>query len=268
MNSLRGPIIGGLIGGVIGMVLWAIVGIFTGREVGLVAWFVGVFVGAGVKSMAKSVTPKTAGMCAAAIAFLSVVGGKFMVAATASLAIGFLGHAAAEQAEITEADCIADMCWKEASDREDAGETLAWPEEGDPGDAYLPEHFPTDVRRNAESTWADMSPLEKKNYTAMVKAERHGIVDEASNTGSMFVSMFGPFDILWTVLAVGCAFKMNTRDAGPGPEAETETITPPGPSFGPLSGMPPAQKVIEPSAQAPAQPPPSAPSQKWPPGAP
>lgn len=69
-----------VLAGVVGAVVWAAVVYFSGYELGLIAWAIGGLVGFAALSATGRSGTTTTGVIAAAVAALSVVGGKWMVA--------------------------------------------------------------------------------------------------------------------------------------------------------------------------------------------
>jgi hypothetical protein len=67
----------GLVAGAIGAGIWAVIAYFTGFELGWIAWGVGLLVGVGVAIGNKGEGSVPAGVLAAVLAILSVVGGKY-----------------------------------------------------------------------------------------------------------------------------------------------------------------------------------------------
>lgn len=72
-------VLGGLVGGLLGAVLWAAISYFTNYQIGWIAVAVGFLVGFGVSRLGHGVDLKFA-IAGAAIAFISVVVGNFLVA--------------------------------------------------------------------------------------------------------------------------------------------------------------------------------------------
>lgn len=217
---VKNAVIGGVIGGVIGAVLWGAVGYFTGREVGWVAWLVGLLTGIGVRSALANKGSSAAGVLAAAVAFGAGLAGKFAVAELSMHRFRTeIAAALAQEPEYSREDVIGFMCTDLVVKYEEQGTLFEWPEDVDPDDAYLPEHFPSAVVEEASAAWDGLTSAEQRNYLHAMHGRIVGTADEATRDGSFFLASFGPFDILWMLLALSTAFKVASQNDGPTPDA-------------------------------------------------
>jgi len=199
-----------VIAGIAGAAAWAAVSHFTGYEVGFIAWGIGLIVGIGMIAGAGKSAGTQAGIAAAIIAVVAVVGGKY---ATVQLALQKLSEQIElAEFEISEHDMLVQHADEVVTEWEAEGRRLEWPEGMTIEGAHLEEHYPTGVWTEAEKRWealgaeaqqADMAQLEEEGREAFA-AFAATAQDEA------FVRSFGLFDLLWFGLAVLTAFKVGT----------------------------------------------------------
>lgn len=208
MSVARG-FFGGVVGGVIGAAAWGAIAYFTHYELGVVAWVVGAAVGYGVSMGMEGKGRPAVGVLAAFLAFASIFGGKL---ATAHFAAQDYIHDSGKDWDETDAfQCFVD---KVALEYEGNGSDLSAPR----GD----EAYPPEVVKEAEGRWAGMSESERESFMVSWVAERRQEMAEHAGVMTLiaFVGSMSPYDLLWTVLAVGTAYRMGARDARKTPQSE------------------------------------------------
>lgn len=213
MSVARG-LFGGVVGGAIGAAAWAAISYFTHYELGVVAWVVGAAVGYGVSMGMEGKGRPAVGVLAAFLAFASIFGGKL---ATAHFAAQDYIHDGGKDWDETDAyQCFVD---KVALEYEGNGTDLSAPH----GD----EAYPPEVMKEAEARWAGMSASERESFMVSWVAERRQEMAEHAGVVTLiaFVGSMSPYDLLWTVLAVGTAYRLGARDMRKTPEDEGATVT-------------------------------------------
>lgn len=214
MSVARG-LVGGIAGGVLGAAAWTGISYFTHYELGIVAWLVGAGVGLGVAMGTGGKGRPVVGVLAALLAFASIFGGKL---ATAHFAAQDYIHGEGGGWDDTDAfQCYVD---KVALEYEGNGTDLSAPQ----GD----EAYPPEVMKDAEARWAKMSADERDSFMVSWVAERQREMQEHAGVVTLvaFVGSMSPYDLLWTVLSVGTAYRLGARDLRKKQEDNVETTTP------------------------------------------
>jgi hypothetical protein len=202
-------LLGGLIAGVLGAAVWAVVAAVTGYEIGWIAWGVGLGVGVGVAIGNRGEGSVPAGVLAALLATLSVVGGKYVMVrmvmpGEAELVAGSI--AALENDELV-VSYLADAVVDEFEAR---GRPVAWPDDAEPLQAAEQSDYPADVWAVAQERWDAMSPQDREAYRAErranVQASAAAFHDMIAQQG--FLHAFGLMDLIFFTLAVVTAFKI------------------------------------------------------------
>lgn len=220
--GLLGGLIGGVIAGVIGALAWAGISYGTGYEIGWIAWIIGGMVGLGVAVGDRRESGTPAGILAAVIAIISILGGKYL-AVDWIIAKGFdadqrlqMGQDAANDDEFV-LSFVADEV---AMDWTEAGRAVNWPDGVDPNYAALQTDYPTDVWAEAQRRWAGLSHSEQQAYRADARDTTLAGADllttefrgELAREG--FIQSFGLFDVLFFGLAIVTAFKVGASEIG------------------------------------------------------
>lgn len=191
----------GLIGGLIGAAIWAGLIYFTGFEIGYVAVFVGFLSGVGVRFGASrwdySWGP---GLAAVVVAIMALIVGK--VAGVQLVIQRELGKLqAVDMPGIHENIFIAGLAEKI---KESKPEAAGIPNLGADDEVFdpekLPQQYPPEIWNEAKAQW-DAVPADKKQQ--VLNEGRELIKPDLS-------LLFGPFDILWSFLAIGAAFRAAT----------------------------------------------------------
>ncbi len=205
-------VIGGIVAGSVGAGIWAIVAYFTGFEIGWLAWGIGLLVGIGVTIGNKGEGSVSAGVLAAALAVLAVVGGKYTMVrmvmpneselVTSSLA-------ALEDDEIV-VSYLADAIVEEY---EVSGKAVQWPEGSQPFQGTVEQDYPADIWAAAATRWEAMSEAEQESFrselSSNIEASAAAFQDMIANAG--FLHTFGLMDLIFFTLAVVTAFKIGKK---------------------------------------------------------
>lgn len=229
-------LLGGLIGGVIGALVWTAVVVFTGYEVGYVAWGIGGLVGFGVQRFCgKQNLTRNHGFAAAAVALLSIVTAKYLVA---DVSVGLFERGIGAM-EFESDEMIAFLAEDLIENVEANGKSVERPEVADDADVEVSAYYPPHIWKTASAMWNEASEEEKE---MMISKEKEMIAASAGleslmvagQTGDVteeVMESFSLFDLLWMGLATVTAYQM----AGGGKrkvaedaeklQAEPETIT-------------------------------------------
>ena len=201
----------GLISGLIGAAIWAGLIYSTGFEIGYVAVLVGFLSGIGVRFGASQwdygLGP---GLAAVAVAIMALIAGKvagyqliiqrelgnMQVADTPVMHENFFIAALAEQVKAAAPNALA------AGEPNLNGNAETDPEEFDP--EKLPLQYPPEIWNQAKARWDALTDEEKKT----LQDEGNEQIQELAKPQLSLI--FGPFDILWSVLAIGAAFRAAT----------------------------------------------------------
>lgn len=237
MSVARG-LVGGIVGGALGAAVWSAITYFTHYELGIVAWLVGVAVGFGVAMGTGGKGRPALGVLAALLAFASIFGGKL---ATAHFAAQDFIHDGGKDWDETDAfQCYVD---KVALEYEGNGTDLSAPQDD--------EAYPPEVMKEAEARWAGMSASERESFMVSWVAERRQEMVEHAGVVTLiaFVGSMSPYDLLWTVLSVGTAYRLGARDArkkteGEGVQQVEEVVPVPGGSYFASLGQPAARPGV------------------------
>lgn len=211
MGALLG-IIGGIIGGAIGAGAWGLISYLTGYEVGYVAVGVGFVTGVGVAIGTKGRGGALAGVYAAVIALIAVVGGKFLsVEAEAqkyTKSNEFKNQIAS--VEITEEHMVMYVADLVVADMTSRGQTIDWPAGVTTDTASEAKDYPPDLWKDAQARWKACDDATKEQYRMDVRRNlEEGATAMVNTVGAagVFVDSFSLFDLLWAFLAIGAAFR-------------------------------------------------------------
>jgi len=209
-------IIAGVIAGIVGAAIWAAVAYFANVEIGYIAWGIGILVGLAVAATGQR--GPLAGVAAVLITIISLLGGKYVVVelfVQSMLAetgeFGFeLGDA---DAEYTEEDLQVYLAGRIAFQREEAGETVEWPDVDDEEESSAA-YYPPDIWQEAGEQLNGMSIDEKVALRKDQLAEMEEFTElfaESMRTGG-FLASFGLMDILFFGLAIASAWGIASRE--------------------------------------------------------
>lgn len=196
-----------LLGGTAAAGLWAMIASLTGYEAGIVAWIVGLLAGIGMMAGRGkgAVRSRGAGMAAAAVAVLAILGGKFA-------AVHLLVQETLNSEAYSLADARAALEWETYERMEREGRPLTETDDG----------VPREVQLEANRAWTAMTQREREQYftdhaalDAQERAEAQPVL-----TVLAFLFSFGLFDLLWVGLAVSTAYRSGS--AGLPPTASEE----------------------------------------------
>lgn len=218
-------LLGGLVAAIAGAGVWAGLAIYAGIEFGVLAWLIGGAVGFGVAAGGRPGV--TSAGHAVILSIAAIAGGKY---ATVTWAVagharetGVLGAEAMERTVRTrlgtEAGMTAAIAGDIATGRHDRGETLNWPDGMGFDSAHRLEHFPEDVRAEAATRLASMTPSEREErIDAAVSSAVRNLTgrDSAAEVRSSvmregFLRSWGGLDIVFVGLAVFTAARLNLR---------------------------------------------------------
>lgn len=202
--------IGGVVGGAVGAAVWAGVAYGLHYEVGYIAWGIGFLVGVGVAALSGGGGGLLTGLLAAVIALFSVFGGKY---AAVSLVVNDVTKEITSSIRFTDEDAQLIMADQLIDDAEKAGKTLKWPQGMNLDKAETPEDYPPEIWADVQGRWSRMSDSDRVEYRQNMqnyaKESFRAHMSDFKSEG--FLGDFGPFDILWLVLAVGTAFTVGAN---------------------------------------------------------
>lgn len=195
----------GLVAGLVGGGIWAAVAYGTNSEFGWIAWGIGGLVGFAVRLAAQEDEGPGPGITAVLIALLSIVGGKY---AAVSLIVASFDV----EVKITPDDMIQQTADTIVKERQAKGKRIAWPAGVKPEEASEAKDYPPDVWREATQRWQKLPPDEQKRRMDQAKQEYKEVVGKLRGAlhGMAVREMFGPFDILWFLLASLTAYRLGS----------------------------------------------------------
>lgn len=210
--KLAGGVVGGAIGGAIGAAIWAAVAYFLNVEIGWIAWGVGGLVGLGTALGTGGGHP-AAGVLAVAITVVSILGGKY---ASIQLALGGEKEEIVESAlgQLGDEEYVVSWIANEiASERENAGEEVAWPDPPEEGDGSIESEYPPDIWAEAEGRWQSLTPAEQGARRAEIETEIRENFEVFFGEFDMIEAIkgsMGALDILFFALAIGTAWQLGS----------------------------------------------------------
>jgi hypothetical protein len=97
-------------------------------------------------------------------------------------------------------------------EREAKGKRIAWPAGVKPDEASEPKDYPPDVWREATQRWQKLPAGEQQRQLDQAKKEFKEAVGALRGAlhGMALREMFGPFDILWFLLASLTAYRLGS----------------------------------------------------------
>lgn len=213
MNILKW-LIAGTVGGAVGAAVWAAIAYYASFEIGWIAWGIGGLVGICVR-VAAGTDDDLAGIVAAALAALSVIGGKY--AATSMHVDDAFAEASGAVAEIDDDSAIMFIADQIIEQRLAAGEQIAWPGDVEAvEDAMEEADYPPEIWADAASRWDGLSPTEQADRKHQMAVYFKGQMESfrASVQEEAFLETFGLFDVLFFGLAVATAFTVGSGRSG------------------------------------------------------
>lgn len=194
-----------IIGAIIGAAIWAGITYATNREVGFVAWGIGGLVGLAVRYAAQESEGPKFGALAAGVAILAIVAGKFLAASLIVSDIKVEGFAT-----VTDQDMIVRQADEIVRDRQAKGKRVNFPPGMTLEKATKREDYPADIWQEATKKWNAVGATEQQRLIADEKKQREEALGELKGKAREFVfrDSFGPFDILWFVLATITAYRL------------------------------------------------------------
>lgn len=199
----------GVIAGAIGAAVWALIARFTGYEIGWIAWGVGLAVGVGVAVGNKGEGSPAAGVLAAALAMLAVVGGKYVTVQWMLPSADALVTDAVEALQDDEL-VISYLADGVIAERAEQGVAVTWPEGVDPQSASAEADYPKDVWAEALAEWNGMTAEARDEFRAALTAniESSMAAIRTSLAGVGFLGTFGLMDIIFFSLAIFTAYRI------------------------------------------------------------
>lgn len=211
-----GALIGAAVGGLVGAAIWAAVAFYTNFEIGWIAWGIGVLAGFGAMAGAKGEGDLATGGLAAIAALAGVGLGKF---GAIHFAVDKEMNSPAFQAHlnVTDEDMIVVYADQVVEEWETANKAVNWPQNVIPEEAQAEADYPKPVWAEAKKRWTGLNASEQETARNEQTDYRKQMTEfvRASIKGEAFKESFGPFDILWAVLALASAFGIG-RGAGGG----------------------------------------------------
>ena len=218
MNPLQ--IIAGVVAGAVGAAVWAAIAYYANVEIGYVAWGIGILVGAAIAATGKR--SPLAGVAAVLITIVAIAGGKYAVIEIAVqqmraemdlMAAQELGP----EVEVTDVELQGFLAGKNATQREEAGEEISWPEVAEDEES-VEAVYPADIWREAGEQFKQKTPDEKvalrEEYLAAARELTanfgQAFVDAARKEG--FAASFGIIDVIFFGLAVITAWGIASRE--------------------------------------------------------
>jgi len=213
MNALG--IVGGLVGGAVGAVVWTAAAWATGQPVGFAALGIGLAVGAGVH-LASGATRASGGrrrmaggLIAAAIATVSIVGGRI----GAAYFVGEQGVLAGGGAEgFADSEfAISFLADEIVAERKAAGESIAWPAASVPAFAARAADYPPDVWEEAWTSWSALSIDERCRFRSELpgnRVTRFAALRCLVTEGVLWDVKL--LDAVFLLVAIGGAFKLGS----------------------------------------------------------
>jgi hypothetical protein len=208
MNMLKW-IAAGCIGGLIGALVWAGISYGTGYEIGWIAWAVGAVVGIAVRIGAgEDDEGWLPGIGSVAIAMGAILLGKYMAAHF--LIAGAI--AANPLPAITPNDMIVRMADDIVRERQAKGQRVVFAQGKTLDTAETEADYPRDIWQQATKKWNAISAEEQQQRIKDETVQRDELlaVFSSSMREEGFISSFGPFDILWFLLAAATAFRLGS----------------------------------------------------------
>ena len=194
-----------LLAGLVGAVIWGAITHATNAEVGFVAWGIGGLVGLAVRLAAQENEGPKYGAHAVGVAILAIVAGKFFAV---SLIVSDIQVEA--MLEVNEQDMIVRQADEICKERQAKGKRLNFPLGMTLEKANKREDYPADVWQEATKKWTALGPTEQQRLLTQEKQESEEVA--AKVKGAMreagFRESFGPFDILWFLLATITAYRL------------------------------------------------------------
>lgn len=224
MSMVR-ALVGGMLGGALGAAAWTAIAHFSHHEFGIVAWSVGIAVGAGVAWGTGRQGKPAFGVLAALLAFASIFTGKL---AAAHLASTQFIHG--DNHTLSSADAFT--CFTDKVAMEYQGVKLSTPRAGD--------DYPPEVVQAAKARWDTMSPADRDSFAADWLADRRNDLEQHSGFVTLiaFIGSMSPYDLLWTLLAVGTAFRMAAKPSAALAPSPTDQLQHPQPAAQAQSAAP------------------------------
>lgn len=211
-----GALIGAAVGGLVGAAIWAAVAYYTNFEIGWIAWGIGVLAGFGAILGAKSEGDTATGGIAAVAAIAGIAAGKF---GAIHFAVDKELNSPAFQSrmQVTEDEMLVVYADHVVEEWEAANKKVQWPPNVNPEEAQTEADYPKPVWAEAKKRWTALSVDQQDTARNDEIEYRKQMLEfvRASIKGEAFKESFGPFDILWAVLAIASAFGIG-RGAGAG----------------------------------------------------
>ena len=203
---------GGAVAGVIGAAIWGGITYATHREIGWIAWGMGFLVGLGVRLVARDNDGVNYGMIAVALAFLSIVLGKYLAVALivddVQKEIGKIAFT------VTDEDMVANKADEVAKEWQAKNKPVYAPAPAGTTnfkDVMAKNYLPA-VTAEARKRWQAIPAGDRQKLIDAKKAEFEEL--KANLGGSVrkraFADSFTPFDALWFILAGITAFRIGS----------------------------------------------------------
>lgn len=198
--------------GIAGAVLWAIIAYSAGYEFGLLAWVIGGAVGVAY-TITSPAGGNTAGVLAALITALAIVGGKYtsiqmFISDGISLGSEIREEIVLElQDEELMQSYVADNI---AEEYELRGQLVDWPDWSGPDIAYEEEDYPEAIWREASARWNSMSSSEQDDFRDEIIREMEVGFEQFGGEIALYSlrDSFGWLDLLFFFFGMATAYRV------------------------------------------------------------
>ena len=212
-----GALIGAAVGGLVGAAIWAAIAYYANFEIGWIAWGIGVLAGFGAAVGAKGEGDIATGGIAAVAAIAGIGLGKF---GAIHFAVDKELNSPAFQSHlvVSNDDMLMVYADQVVEEWEAANKKIIWPENVVPEEASSEAEYPKPVWAEAKKRWTALSVDDQTAAKEQQVTYRKEMTEflRASIKSDAFKESFGPFDILWAVLALGSAFGIGRGGSGGG----------------------------------------------------
>jgi hypothetical protein len=200
--SLSKGIAGSIIGAAVGSIVWVGLSAASGWGLGLMGIVVGGLAGFGMGQGVQGRGGLHAGIGAAAVALMAVLGARFAVTQME------MSRFMEEGSRVSEEDAVDALATQEFERLRAAGDEF---EDWDPEN----EDWPEIVRYRSELAWSQMSQLDRDAMISEMEAEGRAEMEDAAPIAGIAAFLFStlrPSGLLLLGLAMSTAYKIGSTD--------------------------------------------------------